>query len=207
MASTAWSSAYNGYNLTAYYTSDTADLYTGVGAASGNNDSYIYRAALPFDLSTVPAGATITAVVLRLYVASKTATASGGTIFVVPSTQASMTSLATSDFGLLAGSTTYNDTQPTFASLTTGAYNEITLNAAAIAAMTPGGNFKLALRTSWDKTNTSPGTPPSGYYESRMIFNASEAASNKPELVINYTAPTGGALPNRRRIPRGLYAR
>lgn len=168
-----------------------------------DDNFYRYSGRLPFDCTDL-AGATINSAVLRLYVSSKIADING-TVHVCPSTQASYSALTTSDWSLVT-KTNLCDTHPTISSFTTGAYYEFTLNAAGLAHIA-SGNGRLAILHQADFTDTLVGTPPSGVTSigDNLTINYVGAASNKPELVIDYT-PLAGGRPFRRR-PSGLYTR
>lgn len=160
----------------------------------------VSRSFLCFDLaSNVPAGATITAVDLYVYVYGASS-ADGGSVQLVASTQASPTALATSDWSAV-GSTDLA-TAKTFASLTTGAYNTFSLNAAGITAANAAisSYLKLAFRASKDVSNTAPTD------RSYMSISYSDqtGSGEDPYIVVTYTPPPGaGAM---RRRPSGLIA-
>lgn len=202
---TTWASVVSGSNLTA----DTTFLqaYLAIGPLSAA-DAYIYIPTIPFDLSAIPSGAIISAAVLRLYATAKTDTVSGATLKAVQSSQASITTLATSDWSSLRGTTVISDDAPTFTSLSTGAYNEWDLNATGLALLSPGGTLKVAMRNGLDIAATYPSPTAFGsglYKEALATFNSGEAGSNKPELVVTYTVPGASGAPRRRHS--GLYVR
>jgi len=150
------------------------------------------RGYLPFDLSSLPADAVITDI--QLYIKpSAVYTGLGGSVCVCSSSQASLTALATSDWGG-AGSTEYVDSRPAFSSFTAGTYKQLALNAAAISAATvgAGGKLRLCLRTSFDLDNSAPVL----FSYSGIGINASEQSGtgSDPYIVVTYVRnPRTGA--------------
>lgn len=169
---------------------------------TGPNDYACYAGALggyyklirgyfPFDLTgQIPAGAVITDVTLRLWCVAK-ASGAGGSIGIVASTQASNTTLATSDFSQV-GSTEYA-TRVNFSTPTTGAYNDFPLNATGIAAANAalGGVFKLALRSSRDIDNSAPTAATESYFQT--YFGEQTGTANDPQLVVSYSLARSAA--------------
>lgn len=163
---------------------------------------YLYRVFLPFDTSAVPTDAvSIDAAVLRVY-PSNVASGAGGTVNVVGSTQASDTTVGTSDYSNV-GSTSF--CAQNFSAFSTGAYNDLTLDANGRAAVVKGGTTKLALRASQDLANTQPTA--STY--SQLAIHTSEHATPgfRPVLQVTYTAPGAGPpLPRRDRALIPFYS-
>ena len=89
-------------------------------------DKYIDRSFFAFDLSSIPVGADIISATLSLYVSAKGSDA-GGAVGIVEGTQASASTLATSDYSLFG--TTEFASRINFASATAGAYSAFALNA------------------------------------------------------------------------------
>lgn len=179
----------------ASYAGTTTQVY----ADGTAGDQYIDRLFIPFDLSSL-SGATVTAAVLSVFGTSSNSGA-GGAIGLVSGSPASITALATTDFGSV-GSTEYM-TRVNFSAASWPAYNNWTLNASGITYLQGrvGSTAALVLRSSFDIDNSAPGT---GTFSSFAI-NASEATgtANDPYLTITYTMPVGG--PPLRRRPSGLY--
>lgn len=172
------------------------------GAVTGDPTKYIYRFLGCADLSSISAAATATAVVFRFYPTTEFHSAGGG-FTVVGSSQASATDLVVADYGTV-GSTEYIASRQTYAGLALNADNDLTFNAAGIAAVQAalGGTFRIALRGGHDLDNTAP----SLNTNSGFLMNHADAASHKPSLIITYTLP--GAVPAA--TPRnklGLYTR
>lgn len=158
---------------------------------------YVDRGYFAFDLSSIPAASTITAATLNLHVTGVTTTA-GGAVCVVAGSQASTSTLATTDFGNV-GSTEYA-TRVNFSAITNNAYNILTLNATGIAALQSGiaGFVKLALRSSFDLDDSMP----TASQASQITTDMSEqtGTTSDPFLSVTY-----GAIPGRRTtIPQAV---
>lgn len=170
--------------------------YTDNGSDFANR--YIDRAFLLFDLSTLGAGASISAATLNVYCTGKTPDFHSDSLHGVSANQTSG-GLQATDWANVGAADYF--TPVTFASFTLSAYRALTLNATALAAMSPTGNFKMALLTGDDFSNIDP----TYQYPGFMGFDTPRA-TNKPYLSITYTPPPAGAPPFRRR-PSGLYVR
>lgn len=147
-------------------------------------DKYNDRGIISYDLSSIPAGANITAATLSLWVTAK-GSGAGGAVGITSASPASVTTLAVSDYGLV-GSTEYA-TRKNFADGTTGAYNDFGLNAAGLAYLNSkiGTNAGFAVRGSFDIDNSAPGGTVFSYWS----FSTSEQSgtSQDPKLFITYT--------------------
>jgi hypothetical protein len=161
-------------------------VYNDSADSGGDTNNYIYRGHFPFVFTAVPAGASIASCDLYLYVSSKLST-HDGYVCLVGSTQASASTLATSDYSLVG--TTELSPRVRISDLTVGAYNLFPLNAAGLALISGGGTMKLAVRGSADLDNSAPAENT----ESGFKVNYSEAASNKPYVNVTYdnTRTTG----------------
>lgn len=170
--------------------------YVDGGTAFADANHYIGRLFLPFDRAEI--NGDITAATLRIYsVATNKHTTVGGSLYLVASTQASLTAISTGDFTAV-GSTALSDTTPTVASMGGSAYTDFALNAAGITHVASSGKF--AIRHGNDLNNVVPAveaSPPSLYDDLYGYYLGN--GSNMPELVVTYTpAPAGAALPRRR---------
>lgn len=178
--------------------------YVDGGTAFADANHYIGRLFLPFDRSEFTGDAT--AAVLRLYISSTNKSAAvGGSLYLVASTQASLSSLSTGDFTAV-GSTPLSDDHPTVSSIGSNAYVEWTLNAAGITHLASGGKF--AIRHSSDLNNVVPpveASPPAKYDDLFGYYLGN--GSNMPELAVTYTpAPAGGIAPRRDRALLPFYS-
>ena len=141
------------------------------------------RGYTPFDTSSLTADATITAGVntLGLYFTSRTDNNSLS-VSIFSSTQASNTTLATSDFSLVG--TTQFITAVTYASLTLNAVNTLTLNSSGDSNISKTGFSKFSYKSSGDYNNSAP-----------TLVNALQftgSGANAPVLTVTYTLDTGG---------------
>lgn len=165
----------------------TAGTATTTIIYAGESDrQYLYRGLFPFATS-LPSNATITSsgTKLRIYVTSA-ASPDAMTIGLVQTTQASISSMATTDYhAMTINSPTEGATRLTMSTLSTNAYNEWLANSNLVSWISLSGNTKLALRTSGDIDNVAP----TNDTDNGISGNFSEAASNKPELVVAYTLP------------------
>lgn len=147
-----------------------------------DSKQYIDRAFFAFDTSGIPDGATIFSANLGFYVVTKTSTA-GGDIALVAGTQASTSTLATSDFGS-CGTTEYA-TRRSFSGLTTSTYNEWALNSTGLAAISKTGFTKLVLRGSFDLDNSVPTSGQRSSIDSAR-FSEHTGTSSDPYLTVDY---------------------
>ena len=147
-------------------------------------DKYIDRGIFSFDLSSIPAGATITSATLSLYVTAK-ASGAGGAVGITSASPASTTALAATDFGSF-GSTEYA-TRINFSAATTSAYNDFALNAAGLAYLESKiGTFAgFGVRGSFDLDNSAPGT--TVYSQWSVRTSEQSGTSQDPKLLISYT--------------------
>ncbi len=158
---------------------------------------YIDRGFIAFDTSSIGSGTTISSASLWIYVLSHAADA-GGSFAIVSGTQASTSTLATSDFSAV-GSTEFC-TRVGFG-LTDNAWKEVVLNASGIAAINKTGTTKFALRSSFDLDNSEP----TSFTYSSVFFASQDNATPGFRPYLSVVVP-GAPAPFRRR-PSGLYTR
>lgn len=151
-------------------------------------DRYVDRCLFTLDLSALPAGAVVLSARLRLYVTGKT-TGAGGSLGVTGSTHASPPT--TADWTNV-GSTEYA-TRVNFSSLTNGAYNDLTFNAAGLSAIqaAAGGTLKIATRSSFDIDASGPGA--SVYSSAYGRMTDYSGTSSDPYLEVTYSTVRTGA--------------
>ena len=155
-------------------------------STTANQYQRLRRGIYVFDTSSIPEGATITAVNLSLYVTAKTNGLGSPALHVVTAAPASNTNLTTSDYGTL-GTTSLGNLS--YAAATTGQYNVITLDTAAV---TPGAVTRLGTRSEWDRANSTTGLTWVSGANSSMTVQAADNGSNKPRLGVSYYVPGGG---------------
>ena len=150
------------------------------------------RTIFLFDTSLLPNGATITSAIFSIYGAGakQDPTSSSPTFNIYSSNPASNTALVPADFTTLG--TTQYATSITYAAWNDSGYNDFTLNAAGIAAISKTGITKFGLREA--SFDAGSGTP--NWVNSAVMYVGgcfSEAgAGYKPKLVITYI-PSGNA--------------
>ncbi len=147
-----------------------------------------YRGFFSFKTSALGAGATISDAVLSLYCTSKGNALGSPDVHICASTQTDANNIVVGDYSRL-GTTSFSNIS--YASLSTSAYNDFTLNASGISNISKTGVSKFGTKSNWDIT----GTPPewsSDKLASVTIYYA-DNGSNKPKLVITYTTIVGPA--------------
>lgn len=143
---------------------------------------YINRGFTPFDTSTLNDTDTIDSAVYALFIDAKT-NPNSNSVSVVQTSQASPSSLATADFDAIG--TTKGATDLTIASITTGAYNNFTLNATGLGWISKTGNTLLGTRITQDITATAP----TGLNDINVIASDTEGTTNDPKLTVESSAP------------------
>jgi hypothetical protein len=146
---------------------------------------FILRGFVPFDTSSLPNNAVVTAAVLRLYrddAINVFSNADSTSVEIVPSTQASNTVLANGDFDAVTFS---SKGSINLASTTNNAYNDISLTDLSQVSLT--GYTKLALVLGRDLNNSAPTGQNNIAFQDR-------ADANPPILRVTYTVPSGGSF-------------
>lgn len=147
--------------------------------------SELSRGILQFDTSSLPNDATITSAYVSLYV-THIYSNTGYDFVVTDTTTSSNTSLSVGDYNT-TGTTRYS-ADTSIGSLTVNAYNNITLNASGISAISLTGFTKFAVRLAADVDGVSP----TWASNTNIGFRADGSQRpNKPRLVITYSTPTG----------------
>ncbi len=164
--------------------------------------STISRIFLPFDTSSIPAGATITSATLGAYATNTPPTYPGDAydyISVVRTSQATHTTLVLNDYDNVASTEGIaTGDRKEVSTITIGNYITFPLNATGITWIAKAGVASncsatagitcLGIRDGHDIQNTSPGVDAVTTY---AIFSSSEVTgtSQDPYLAITYTAP------------------
>lgn len=127
-------------------------------STTSNRWDFLARRPIPADTSALTAEATVLAgSKVRIYVNSVTTTLAGQSIrLVTTNAPATLNSLANSDYNLANWGTTAQATDVTVAGLTTGAYNDLTLNATGRGNINLSGVSRLGLRLASDADNAEP---------------------------------------------------
>lgn len=182
-ASSSWSSCRSAGTGTAKDdTGVTNIIQTDVGFSG---EKGLRRMFWAFDTSGIGSGQAVSAATLNLYGSNKSNfSIADPDLYIVSGTQASTSSLATSDFGSV-GTTSFGS--KTYSSWSNAAYNSITLNSSGQSAVNMTGYTKLAGRMGNDYNNTDPGTSfASGYLQA--YCSEQSGTSNDPYLSVTYSA-------------------
>ena len=159
-------------------------------SATSNQFQRMERAMYLFDTSAIPDGDTISSAILSLCSQTKwVITALKVNINIYASTPASNTAIATGDFDQYG--TTAFSTQITYDNWAAdGTYNDFTLNASGLTAISKTGISKFGSRDSlYDAPNSAP-TWSSGDGAVLYSYTADNAGTtNDPKLVVVHTTP------------------
>lgn len=170
-----------------------------VASSTSNQYADVTRSIFLFDTSSLPDDAVISAATFSFWKTAANDTLTAGasansTLELVAATPASNTALVAADFAQV-GSTSFGSSA-VHNSLNNGAYNDITLNATGIAAISKTGITKFAIRYKWDLDNTTTGITWGSGGEIRTVISYAETAdtTQDPKLVITYDLPVGGYI-------------
>ena len=166
---------------------DAQGTTTSNGAGSYSNNIVVERGFMPFDTSSLPNDANITAATFELYITAKSDPYNDayGYITTVQSSQASNTSLALADLDQLGATKGTDDLDVT--NITTSVYNLWTLNATGRGWIDVTGWAKLGIREGHDLENQA--LSPSGSTEEYVNV---DYITNLPKLNVTYSVPGGG---------------
>jgi len=184
-ASTSWSTIRDATTGTANSSNTEANLTCSKDGSNYN----ITRLFFPFDTSSLPAGATITAATLSLYesIVNTVSHAENQSIVIVESTQAAGDALVNNDYDNF--NTTELATRLALADVIVDDYNDFALNAAGLAMINKTGYTKFCVRLSKDFDNSAPTTS----WDTIYFHTADKGTTYRPRLVITYTlAGVGG---------------
>ncbi len=157
----------------------------------GSGSSQIIRNIFSFNLSSIPAGATITGVDFNLYVTTVMQGSGSSTyINVTKVTVATDGAIVAGDYGGFNANTTKYSTDKTLSGISTSAYLTQSFNATGISyVQTQYNNTKyaqLSSRIGWDIDNSDPG----GVNYDGIDCNFRGSSTNKPQLVVTYSLPS-----------------
>ena len=145
------------------------------------------RSIFLFDTSGLTADATISATVMSLYGNGKSDGLSvTPDIDIYTSTPASDNALVNGDYAQV-GSTSQTGSPNTYASWGTSVYNDFTLDATGRGNVSKTGISKFGARNANYDVSGTPPTWSSGN-TSRLDMQFADAGSNKPKLVVTYSA-------------------
>lgn len=161
----------------------------------GSNNWNVYRTFLPFDISSIGSGETITAGDINCYVTLKADNDNDSEAYItlVEGTQASNTTLTTADFDAI-GTTEGIDSgqREDITSITTSAYFTMDLNSTGLGWADPEGWAKYGLREGHDNTDTAV----ANNKDNKISMNTSEqtGTSNDPYLDLTFSRQGASAL-------------
>lgn len=158
-----------------------------VEARIGAGNYYISRGFFLFDTSALTSGATISSAVLSLCSTADGAYANQDTtsLQIVSSTPAANNNLVVGDYDQV-GTTSFGSINLASWTTTNGTYNNITLNASGIAAISKTGVTKLGCVIGRDFSNQAP----TGINQLYFYFSGQSGTSKDPKLVITYSVDT-----------------
>lgn len=184
--STNWTTTRNNTNARiASVTNTQAGFFANVTAPNYQ----ITRLFIGFDTSAIPDTDTISSAVFSTYITTIDANGSEQGYTLVGSTQASASTLATTDFDNL-GAVSFGSSAST---LSIGSYNNVTLNATGLAAISKTGLTQLAQLAYYDFTDITPIDGVSEIGEVDQYMADQTGTTNDPKLVIEHAAPSAAA--------------
>lgn len=170
------------------------DLVSMLNASSTTNQyAVLGRVYTLFDTSSIPSGSIIDSGVYSIYTVSVSNDQLNQSIGLVEATTSSNTGATASDYQDSVGHTTLLATAKDVTGLATGGYNDFTLNASGLNAVTAGSITKLGIKGSSDYSNSAPTW--SSSHTCRITFRFADQGSSEPKIVINYTLVAKGGNP------------
>ncbi len=183
-----WSSTRDASSGSGYdYTAESFDSYWVQESGSATNTFKIRRWFLPIDTSGLGSGATISAATLYIYADSITTNDDDGNDFatVVQGTQASTSSLGTSDYNKAGSTEGINSGSRLDLSSGSTGWKSWALNSTGRGWISTTGYTKLALRTGWDLLNHAIAENCTSWLRART--SEYSGTSSDPYLSITYT--------------------
>jgi hypothetical protein len=165
------------------------DMYAYV-FASTTTDQYkeIDRAVMLFDTSSLDSGATISAATISLWGLGRAGGLGQPPLHICSSAPSSNTAVVAGDYSTL-GSTSFGNIAWASFVATDTTYNDITLNASGLAAITKAGVTKFGAKIEWDLNGSFTGVWASNagtFFQFASADNASGTA-HAPKLVVTFT--------------------
>ena len=152
---------------------------------------WLYRSFVPFDTSSIPDTDTIDAATFSLWGLTGGANTDSTSVVFIQTTQPDPpTDLVAGDYDSLTLDTPAEGaTRLAFASIATGAYNDITLNATGRGWVNKTGYTKLGYRAALDVDNSEP----TGDNNARFSSANEAGTTQDPKLSVTHTTPGGAA--------------
>jgi len=193
-----WSTLITGLEGDARTSPDTAGTTMRVFIRKLENDAdpwgNLTRCVVLFDTSALGDTDTISSATFSLYAQSKTLVGGGltpaVTVAIVSSNPASTSALVAADYADELYGTTDFATRLAYASVSTVAYNDFTLNASGIANISKTGISKFGLRVGADVDNSEPTGTGDTYYDIYFYTADQTGTTNDPKLVVEHAIVT-----------------
>lgn len=163
----------------------SADFYTQEGYVTTTSSYYIKRAYITF-ATDIPAGSTVSAGSVNVYVTSKDDGMNDSYSYVAVVDATNSGGCTTADYsksGNTKGSGNYDVTD-----ISTSANLSMSLNATGLGFITLGGTTDLAIKGGHDIENQDPGA---SWRWNQITIRSSRYGSNAPYLSVTYTTPSG----------------
>lgn len=168
-----------------------ASITPGTYGSTSGPQYYIFRGFNVFDTSFLGSSASISAASLNEWVVSVRNDTNDGTDYMtlVQATQASTSTLATSDFGAV-GTTEAIDSgeRKDLSSVSAGAYLTFTFNATGRGFINKTGDTKIAKREGHDFANVDPASGVDKWNYLELYTSEQAGTANDPYLSVTYTA-------------------
>ena len=186
-----WATIRGGAGTFSDDTSASREFAGAYAFTSTGNWNELYRSPFLFDTSALPDTDDITAATFSVYVSSKSDPHDEMSWCLVSSNPASNTALVNGDFTLSTkfGSTRFA-TDKTYASISTSAYCDFTLNSAGIDNVSKTAISKFGLLTAQDFDNSAPTWASSTYKHITGYYAERTGTSEDPKLVVTHSAPS-----------------
>jgi hypothetical protein len=169
-------------------TSANAEIVGFESTSTTNYWLYLYRGGYIFDTSSIDDGETINSATFSLYGTSKADTGSfAQTVCLYSFAPASNTDIVAGDFDSL-GTTMLCTSGIDYSSWSTSGYNDFSLNATGLAAISKTGYTRLGTRFSSDASASSPTWSGTKYTNLKAYYSEQSGTTNDPKFVINTSA-------------------
>jgi len=184
---TGWSTTHDAVTGTLALPVNTRQI---VGSYINGTTFIIYRAFLPFDTSAINDSDVIDSAVLSIYPSDIWDNDNDGDDFIVAvdTTQPSTTTLTTADFDLCGDAVsnpTEGSNQRDFTGMSTGSYNNFTLDAVGRGWISKTGVSKLGLREGHDVKNSAVNV--TGDTAVRFYTSEEAGTTRDPKLVVEHS--------------------
>lgn len=177
-------------------TNDSTDLITTQLRPSSTTDQYdnCIIGLMVFNTASIPDTDTVSAATLSMYGLSKASYLDADEVTIASATTASNTGASTSDYANSMGGTEYASARIAYASWDTAGYNDFSLNASGISAISLTGVSKFSFHLGWLFDNSFGGTWRTNISNQATSVNSNAAehtgTTQDPKLVVVHSAVT-----------------